>query len=129
MHLRIGSGAGIVVGALALLFAAACAQPSAHPYVGNWERQADSAGLASLTIKPTGAVELQLAHPARPGAGLMKGPAFFHGDTMTFKAASCEPGEARYRLTLRDSVLTIAALSPDGCALRRGTLAGRWVRR
>ena len=59
----------------------------------------------------------------------MNGPAFFHADTLMFQGASCEPGEARYQLTLSDSLLTIAALGPDGCAVRRSTLAGRWVRR
>lgn len=115
--------------AVALALATACTQPSARPYVGNWSRQMDSTAAASLTIKPTGAVELEPPHPARPGAGLMKGPAFFHADTLMFKGASCEPGEARYRLTLRDSMLTIAALGPDGCAARRSTLLGRWMRR
>jgi hypothetical protein len=114
--------------AFAIALATACTQPSAQPYVGHWS-QGDSAGAASLTIKPTGAVELQAPHPAQPGAGLMKGPAFFHADTLMFKGASCEPGEARYQLSLRDSRLTIAALGPDGCAVRRSTLLGEWVRR
>ena len=120
---------GSAVPAIALVLVTACSQPSARPYVGSWSRQVDSTGAASLTIKPTGAVELQLPHPSQPGAGLMKGPAFFHADTLMFQGASCEPGEARYQLTLSDSLLTIAALGPDGCAVRRSTLAGRWVRR
>ena len=119
--------AAVLVVALAL--ASACTQPSARPYAGSWSRQIDTAGAASLTIKPTGAVEIQLPHPAQPGAGLMKGPAFFHADTLMFKGASCEPGEARYQLSLRDSLLTIAALGPDGCTVRRSTLSGQWVRR
>lgn len=131
MSLRFKGGAAPVVRILTglLLAIAACTQPSARPYVGSWSRQVDSTGAASLTIKPTGAVEMQLPHPAQPGAGVMKGPAFFHADTMMFKGASCEPGEARYQLTLRDSLLTIAALGPDGCAVRRSTLSGEWVRR
>jgi hypothetical protein len=137
VHLRFKSGGGgwlagggaVVTGVLALVLAAGCTQPSARPYVGHWERQVDTTGTASLTIKPTGAFELQLPHPVQPGAGLMKGPGFFHADTVVFTGASCESGDARYQLSLRDSLLSITALGADGCALRRSTLSGEWVRR
>lgn len=115
--------------AAVLALAVACTQPSARPYAGSWERRIDSAGVATLVIKPTGAFEIRTPHPATPAAGLMKGPAFFHADTVTFRGASCERGEARYQLTRRDSLLTILALGSDGCGLRRSTLSGDWVRR
>lgn len=119
----------VALGMCVLALAAGCTQPSARPYVGTWGRGADRAAGPALTIKPTGAFELRIPNPAQPGAGTMKGPGYFHGDTVAFRGATCEPGEARYLLALRDSVLTIAALGADGCALRKTTLAGEWVRR
>ena len=60
---------GSAVPAIALVLVTACNQPSARPYVGSWSRQVDRTGAASLTIKPTGAVELLLPLPSQPGRG------------------------------------------------------------
>ena len=110
MRVTVLAAAALIVG---------CGQPSARPYTGTWHRSVADTGSAALTIRPTGAVEL----------GTMKGPATFRGDTMIFAGAPCERGEARYLLALSDSTLTVHALGADGCALRRKTLSGIWVRR
>jgi hypothetical protein len=114
-------------GAAALGLALACAQPSAKPYVGEWHRSLPAGGEAVLIVKPTGVVELHT--PGAPNAGVMKGPAMFHRDTATFKGAACERGEARYQFVLGGESLTITPLGSDGCARRRETLGGEWIRR
>lgn len=117
----------VVAAAVALGLALACAQPSARPYVGEWHRALPAGGDAVLIVKPTGVVELH--PPGASGAGVMKGPAMFHVDTATFSGASCERGEARYQFTLAAASLTITPLGTDGCARRRETLGGTWMRR
>ena len=121
--------ARVLVGGSLVALAAGCTQPSARPYVGTWARGSGRVGVPALTIRPTGAFELRIPNPTQPNAGTMKGPGYFHGDTVAFRGATCEPGEARYLLALRDSTLTITSLNADGCALRKTTLAGEWVRR
>lgn len=111
-----------------LVALAACTQPYAKPYAGNWKRVSENGGAIRLTIKPTGAFEMRLAAPPQPSDSLMRGPGVFHGDTVAFSGARCEPGEARYALQKNDSSLTITQVGNDGCALRRATLAGVWTR-
>jgi hypothetical protein len=114
--------------AMGLAALAACAQPYAKPYVGTWSRVSENGGAIKLTIKPTGTFEMRLARPPEPVDSLMRGPGVFHGDTVSFSGAKCEPGAARYALERNDSSLTITQVGSDGCALRRATLAGVWKR-
>ena len=118
-----GRRAAMAVG-LAVL--AACAQPYAKPFVGKWTRVSENGGAIHLTIKPTGTFEMRLAQPPAPSDSLMRGPGVFHGDTVSFSGAKCEPGVARYALQRNGSSLTITQAGNDGCALRRATLAGVW---
>ncbi len=105
----------------------ACAQPSARPFVGNWKRDAAELGETHLTVRPTGAIELRLTTPPAGTPDTMRGPARFHGDTMIFKGAPCEPGEARYLLRRTDSALAVTALGREGCTVRRAALDGLWT--
>ena len=115
-------------GVAALAGGMACAQPSARPYAGDWTRASAEGGAVRLTIRPTGAIELRLAAPPRPADSLMKGPAAFRADTLTFTGAPCQQAPARYYLRLDGNTLTVAPLDADGCALRRRILSGSWTR-
>ena len=104
-----------------------CAEPSARPFVGSWTRDAAEFGVAHLTVRPTAAVELRLTSAPAGTPDTMRGPARFRGDTMIFKGAPCERGEARYLLRRTDSALVITALGTEGCATRHAVLAGLWT--